>query len=140
MTSVADGAQTITDGAVTNAKLADMATQTVKGRDSAGDGAPEDLSVATLKGMIGDASDTATGLVELATTAETQAGTDTTRAVTPAGLRSVPFKVLDFELSQRLGSETDIRSLTSLGSGVVLAGTVTTGQIYKSHEIEVSFS
>lgn len=31
------------------------------------------------------ASDTATGVVELATTAETQTGTDTTRAVTPAG-------------------------------------------------------
>jgi hypothetical protein len=32
------------------------------------------------------ASDTVAGIVELATTAETQTGTDTTRAVTPAGL------------------------------------------------------
>ena len=36
------------------------------------------------------ASTTSTGLVELATNAETQAGTDTTRAVTPAGLAAWP--------------------------------------------------
>lgn len=35
-----------------------------------------------------DATETVKGLVELATTAEVQAGTDTTRAVTPAGLMS----------------------------------------------------
>jgi len=34
------------------------------------------------------ASDSATGVVELATTAETQTGTDTARAVTPAGFRA----------------------------------------------------
>ena len=37
----------------------------------------------------GDASDTAKGVVELATAAETQAGTDTARAVTPAGLAAL---------------------------------------------------
>lgn len=36
-----------------------------------------------------DATDAIKGKVELATSAETQAGTDATRAVTPAGLRSV---------------------------------------------------
>jgi hypothetical protein len=36
-----------------------------------------------------DASDTVKGIVELATSAETQAGTDPARAVTPAGLASV---------------------------------------------------
>jgi hypothetical protein len=35
------------------------------------------------------ATDTATGVVELATTAETTTGTDTTRAVTPAGVQAV---------------------------------------------------
>nr|WMC99349.1 hypothetical protein RAR13_11895 [Aminobacter aminovorans] len=35
-----------------------------------------------------DATDTATGVVELATTTEAQAGTDTTRAITAAGLRA----------------------------------------------------
>jgi hypothetical protein len=36
---------------------------------------------------LSSATDTAEGLVELATTAEIQTGTDTTRAITPAGLR-----------------------------------------------------
>ena len=36
---------------------------------------------------LASATDTAEGLVELATTAEVQTGTDTTRAITPAGLR-----------------------------------------------------
>lgn len=39
-------------------------------------------------GNLGAASETASGLVELATAAEVQAGTDTDRAVTPAGLAS----------------------------------------------------
>ena len=37
-----------------------------------------------------------------------------------------------FQNIQRLGSETYVLSFTSLGSGVVLAGTFPTGQIYKS--------
>ena len=40
---------TIADGSVTNAKLADMATKTYKGRTTAGTGVPEDVAVATLK-------------------------------------------------------------------------------------------
>ena len=42
-------ALTITDGAVVNARLANMATKTYKGRTTAGTGVPEDVSVATLK-------------------------------------------------------------------------------------------
>lgn len=38
------------------------------------------------------ASETATGVVELATTAEAQTGTDTTRAITPAGLAASIFR------------------------------------------------
>lgn len=41
-------------------------------------------------GTIAAATATASGLVELATSAETQTGTDATRAVTPAGLASLP--------------------------------------------------
>lgn len=36
----------VADGSITNAKLADMATQTIKGRATAGTGAPEDLTAA----------------------------------------------------------------------------------------------
>ena len=41
---------------------------------------------AALMALLSAASDTASGIVELATTAETTTGTDTARAVTPAGL------------------------------------------------------
>lgn len=41
-------------------------------------------------GIIGPATTTLAGAVELATSAETVTGTDTTRAVTPAGLASLP--------------------------------------------------
>lgn len=41
-----------------------------------------------IKSAIGNASETQTGVVELATAAETQAGTDAVRAITPAGLNS----------------------------------------------------
>lgn len=43
---------TLTNGVVTNAKLANMATQTFKGRNTAGTGVPEDLSVATVRTML----------------------------------------------------------------------------------------
>ena len=44
VTSVADGATTIATNAVTNAKAADMATATIKGRVTAATGDPEDLT------------------------------------------------------------------------------------------------
>ena len=52
VTSVADGAQTIAANAVTNAKLADMATGTIKGRTTAATGDPEDLSAAQVRSLL----------------------------------------------------------------------------------------
>lgn len=46
-------------------------------------------SVVTTVGTLPEASTSVVGIVELATTAETQAGTDAARAVTPVGLNSV---------------------------------------------------
>ncbi len=46
----------IDDGSVTLAKLADLATDTFIGRDTAGTGVPEALSVATVKTMLGVAT------------------------------------------------------------------------------------
>ena len=52
VTSVADGAQTITNKAVTLAKMADMATASLLGRNTAGIGAPEVLSKATAQSLL----------------------------------------------------------------------------------------
>ena len=78
------------------------------------------------------ATTSAAGLVELATDAETQAGTDTTRVVTPATLHKKQWKTYLAQHFQQLGSEMRVYSLVSLGSGVVLAGTTPTGKIFKS--------
>jgi hypothetical protein len=52
VTSVGDGAQTIANDAVTNAKLANVATQTLKGRATAGTGDPEDLTAAQARSIL----------------------------------------------------------------------------------------
>lgn len=51
--SQGSNATTIANGVVTNAKAANMATATFKGRNTAGTGSPEDLSVATAQSMLG---------------------------------------------------------------------------------------
>jgi len=52
VTSVADGTQTISNNAVSNAKLADVPTGTFKGRTTAGTGDPEDLTVTQAKTLL----------------------------------------------------------------------------------------
>ena len=63
-----------------------MAVNTIKGRISVGTGDPEDLSITQVKTLIGSASESLTGVIELATLAEVNTGTDATRAVTPSTL------------------------------------------------------
>lgn len=72
---------------IVNADLADMVQGTIKLRPAGGGtGPPVDGTGAQAKAIIGDASATATGVVELATDAEVLTGTDTARAVTPANV------------------------------------------------------
>lgn len=52
VTSAGDGAQTIATNAVTNAKAAQMANSTMKGRVTAGTGNAEDLTVAQIKTLL----------------------------------------------------------------------------------------
>lgn len=52
VTSVGDGAQTIAADVVTNAKLANVATSTIKGRATAATGDPEDLTPAQVRTLI----------------------------------------------------------------------------------------
>ena len=53
VTSVGDGAQTIAAGVVDNTKLANMVTETVKARLTAGTGDPEDVTLADLATAMG---------------------------------------------------------------------------------------
>lgn len=84
VTSVGDGATTIAAGVVTNAKLASVATSTIKGRSTAGSGAPEDLTAAQVRTILnvadganayvhpnhsGDATSAGDGAITLATVA-----------------------------------------------------------------------
>lgn len=72
--------QAIRDGAITGADF-DSANHLILTKH---DGTQLDA------GIIGPATTSLAGAVELATSAETQTGTDTVRAVTPAGLASLP--------------------------------------------------
>ena len=52
VTSAGDGATTIANDVVTNAKLANVATSTIKGRATAGTGDPEDLSASDVRTIL----------------------------------------------------------------------------------------
>lgn len=62
VTSVADGATTIADNAVSNAKLSDMATARFKGRTAAGSGDPEDLTGTQATALLDTVTSGAKGL------------------------------------------------------------------------------
>jgi hypothetical protein len=62
VTSTGDGATTIAANAVSNAKLADMATATIKGRTTAGTGDPEDLTAAQATALLDVFTSSAKGL------------------------------------------------------------------------------
>lgn len=61
---------------------------------------------------LSSATDTAEGLVELATTAEVQTGTDTTRVITPAGLRNGAL-VFDTVRTPTSGTTVNFTSIPS---------------------------
>jgi len=52
VTSVGDGTTTITENSVTNAKLTDVPTDTIKGRVTANTGDPEDLTVSQVRTLL----------------------------------------------------------------------------------------
>ena len=65
------------------------------------------------------ATDTATGVVELATDAEVQTGTDTTRAVTPAGFRSANI-MLGTAVASTSGTSIDFTGIPSWAKRVTV--------------------
>lgn len=77
---------------------------------------------AALTAAIGDATASAKGIVELATTGEATTGTDTERAVTPAGLKAA----LDALLDGAPGALDTLNELAaSIGDDADFAGTIT---------------
>jgi hypothetical protein len=87
VTSVGDGAQTIANSAVTNAKMANMVQSTFKGRAvSAGTGAPVDLTATQATAILNNFSSTLKGLVPLSGGGTTNfLRADGTWAAPPAG-------------------------------------------------------
>lgn len=119
----------IVDGAVTNAKLADMAQATIKGRASAsGTGDPVDLTSAQVRTIIGSATDTQEGMVELATVAEAQAGTDAIRAITPVGLAGSMIGSVDQSWVDVSGSRAvDTTYTNTTGAPIMVVITIIQG-------------
>lgn len=124
-------ATTIATGVVTNAKLADVATATFKGRTTAGTGVPEDLTVtqatALLNAMVGDSGSGGTkGLAPAPASGDTAAGkflkADGTWAV-PAGSGSSAMQVLSPAYSGTL--TVDLSSYTTYPIVVVNVGVLT---------------
>ena len=77
------GTDYVAPGAVTTSGLT-MTTARILGRTTAATGAIEELT--TVDSFVSAASDITAGKIEIATTAETNTGTDATRAVSPDGL------------------------------------------------------
>lgn len=71
-------------------------TELFEGQEAAG-GALSSFKI-TKNNLTPDASETVKGIIELATTAEVTTGTDTVRAVTPAGLQAKVVGVQDFSI------------------------------------------
>jgi hypothetical protein len=90
-----------------------------------------------------DASTTVKGIVELATDAETQTGTDTTRAVTPAGLASVTALdtrsgLVELATSAEVITGTDtIRAVTPAGLAAKVTSSTAQGIIELATDAEV---
>lgn len=73
----------LADGSVTNAKLANVPTLTIKGKNTVGTGAPLDLTVPQVQTMLADA-------VVVTSSAGTSAAYSTTEYVTAAVTRTLP--------------------------------------------------
>lgn len=98
VTSIGDGAQTISADVVNNTKLANMPANTIKGNDTGATADPKDLTAAEVRTLINvadgadvtpSATETVEGKAEIATQAEVNAGTDDTRFVTPLKLATL---------------------------------------------------
>lgn len=129
---------TIASDAVTNAKLANMATQTIKGRTTAGTGDPEDLTAtqatAILNSFVGDSGSGGTkGLVPAPTTGDATKYLkgDGTWATVVGGGASNSFETILCTVGTGVvaDSSTDTLTLTSASSTVLITANLSTDTI-----------
>ena len=114
VTSTGDGATVIANGAVTNAKMANVSTATLKGRSTAGTGSPEDLTATQARTLLNvangaTANDTDANLKNRSNHTGTQAQSTVTNLTTDLAAKQAT-----------LVSSTNIKTVngaTLLGSG-----------------------
>lgn len=122
-------AATIAPDTVTNAMLVNMAAATIKGRASgAGTGDPTDLTGAQVATIIGNATTSAVGVVELATDAEAQAKSDTGRVLTPANLAAIGASAT-FSGLVELATNAETKTGTDTGRAITPANLASTKEV-----------
>jgi len=155
VTSLADGAQTIATGAVTNAKMANMAATTIKGNKTAGAAVPADLTAAEVRTLInvangannyvhpnhtGDVTSLADGATTIAADAVTNAklanmatmtikGNNTGAAANPVDLTAAQVRTL---INVADGATANTGTVTSVAAGngmTAITAITTTGTI-----------
>jgi hypothetical protein len=125
----------VTDGSLTNGKLASMAQGTLKGRSSAGAGAPEDISVATARTLLDvptKAGTGATGTWPIGITGAAATATTATNSSQLGGVAAAGYVRLDAISSGLIAATTNGASASlygekSGGAGYALHGNVTGG-------------
>src|SRR5574343_232399 len=121
VTSSGDGATTIANSVVTNAKLANVATSTIKGRVTASTGVVEDLTPTQVRTLLNvangaTANDSDANLKNRANHTGTQAGSTITGAYTASGMTLATAKLLG-----RTTASTGAAEEISVGSNLTLA-------------------
>lgn len=91
--------------------------------------------------VVGNASQTVKGIIEIATNAEVQTGTDTVRAVTPAGLKDSLPSLIAGATNSGIGDFALCKSDVVVSYGATVAGStlVTTG-FYTSYDADGSWT
>lgn len=134
-------AGTIANDAVTNTKLANMATQTFKGRTTAGTGDPEDLTATQATAILDTFTTTLKGLVPPPTTVTGKYLDDSGAWTVPTGSADQSYELSNLGLSVVASSDdliinlvTKSGSTPSVGSPVLIGfrdETITDGLYYQ---------
>ena len=110
VTSVGDGAQTIASKAVTLAKMADMATASLLGRDTAGAGVPEVLSASDVRTLL-NVADGANAYVHPNHSGDVTSVAD--------GAQTIASKAVTYAKMQDVTATDKILGRSTAGAGVV---------------------